>query len=146
MAVAARSVASAASPPDVSVLRLYVLRATYALIAIGMGVQVWPGIIHHGQLEIMHGVVRSMLGGMTALMLLGIRYPLKMLPLLFFELAWKLIWLISFALPLSLAHRMDADALDTTQACALGVVIVTIAMPWGFVFDRFIRQSGDRWR
>ncbi|MBV8148503.1 MAG: hypothetical protein JO092_05375 [Candidatus Eremiobacteraeota bacterium] len=146
MAVAAGSVPSVALRPDVSLFRLYLLRATYALIAIGMGMQVWPGIFHHDKLELTHGVVRSMLAGMTALMLLGLRYPLKMLPLLFFEFAWKFIWLASFALPLYLGHQMDPDVWDTVQACALGVVIVPIAIPWRYVFQNYVKQRGDRWR
>jgi len=32
---------------EVSTFRLYLLRATYLLIAVGMGVQIWPGILQH---------------------------------------------------------------------------------------------------
>jgi hypothetical protein len=39
----------------------------------------------------MRGVVRSVLAAVSLLAVLGIRYPLKMLPLLFFELVWKTI-------------------------------------------------------
>ena len=67
------------------------MRGAYLLIAIGMGMQVWPGIFQHGDLELFHGVSRSMLGAMTLLCLLGVRYPLAMLPILFFEFAWKSI-------------------------------------------------------
>ncbi len=56
-------------------------------------------------------------------MLMGLRYPLKMLPALFFELAWKTIWLLFFALPLLMAHQVDPDTWDTIKACALVWVI-----------------------
>ena len=42
-----------------------------------------------------------------SLALLGIRYPLQMLPVLLFELAWKLIWVAAVVQPLWTAHQMD---------------------------------------
>src|SRR6266704_3357333 len=89
----------------VSTFRLYVLRATYLVMFIGLAVYVWPGIIHHGELGPAQGVVRSFLGAVAVLALLGIRYPLQLLPLMFFELVWKSIWLIAMALPLWFADQ-----------------------------------------
>jgi len=86
---------------DLSTLRLYLLRGLYLLIALAMGAQIWPLILHHpANVEHMRGVVRSFLGALTLLCLLGVRYPVKMLPLLFFEWVWKTIWVLSFGLPL----------------------------------------------
>jgi hypothetical protein len=47
----------------------------------------------------MHGVVNSMLLALVLLAVVGLRYPLKMLPLLFWEIAWKARWLLALALP-----------------------------------------------
>ena len=138
---------SAVMRDDVPVIRLYVMRAAYLLVAIGMGIQVWPGIVSHGDVELSRSVVRAMLGALTALCLVGVRYPLKMLPMLFFEFAWKSIWLLSFALPLALAHRpMNPGFSDTVTACLLGVVVCPIAIPWVYVFRHYVTARGDRWR
>ena len=131
---------------EVSIVYLYLLRGLYLLIAIGMGIRVWPGIFHHDHIELMRSVTRSMFAGMTLLMLVGVRYPLQMLPLLFFEFAWKAIWLLSFALPLYLAHQLDPDTIDSVQACLLGVIIVPIAIPWKYVFSHYVLRRGDPWR
>ena len=32
---------------DVSTFRLYLLRATYLLIAVGLGFVIWPNLLHH---------------------------------------------------------------------------------------------------
>ena len=131
---------------DVSTFRLYLLRATYLLIAVGLLFTIGPQILHHPTpWSLWYGVGCSLLGAMSILAFLGIRYPLKMLPLLFFELTWKLIWLIAVALPLWSGHQMDADNLETAQNCLMGV-IVPIVIPWAYVWAHYVKMPGDRWK
>jgi len=132
---------------EVPVLRLYVLRATYLLIVIGLGLVIWPLIIQHSSTAShMGSVVRSLLGAVSLLALLGLRYPLQMLPLLLFELVWKSIWVVAFGLPLWSGHRLDAGTAETLRDCLLGLVIFPIVIPWGHVWRRYFRQPGDRWK
>lgn len=131
---------------DVSTFRLYLLRAMYLLMVVGLGVTIWPGILQHPtDLALMRGVVRSLLGAVALLAVLGIRYPLKMLPLLFFEFVWKSIWVLAFGLPLWSAHQLDPDAQETLKACLMGVVLVPIVLPWRYVFANYVKVPGDRW-
>jgi hypothetical protein len=132
---------------QVSLLRLYVLRATYLLIAVALGIDIWPAIIHHEKpWELMQGVVCCVLGAVSALALLGLRYPLQMLPLLFFELVWKSIWLIAVALPLWSAQQpMDAKTSETVLACLMGVIF-PIVIPWRYVIANYVMRRGDRWQ
>lgn len=69
----------------------------------------------------MNSVVAAMLGGLSLLAVLGLRYPLQMLPILLFELAWKAIWLTMVALPLWTAGQLDARTTSTVVDCL---------MPW----------------
>ena len=132
---------------EVSTFRLYLMRATYLLILVGLGFTIWPGVIHHAKaVELMDGVVSSLLAAVTVLAALGIRYPLKMLPLLLFELVWKSIWLIAFALPLWSAHQVDAETQETVKACLMGIVIFPIVIPWPYVLANYVKKPGDRWR
>lgn len=132
--------------PEVSTFRLYLLRLMYLVMAVGLGVTIWPGIVHPpADLALMRGVVRSLLGAVALLALLGIRYPIRMLPLLVFELVWKSIWVLAFGLPMWLGHRLDPDARETMKACLMGVVLVPIALPWGYVLTSYARAPGDRW-
>ncbi|HZM14623.1 MAG TPA: hypothetical protein VFE28_01370 [Candidatus Krumholzibacteria bacterium] len=131
---------------EVSVFRLYLLRAMYLLLAAGLGITIWPGILAPpDDLSHMASVVRSVLGAIGLLALLGVRYPLQMLPLLLFELLWKFIWVLAFGLPLWRSDRLDANTGETLRDCLMGVVLVAIAMPWGYVFTHYLRRSGDRW-
>jgi hypothetical protein len=143
------SAAFAAPAPvagEVPVFRLYALRAGYLLLVVGLGSQIWPAMIHHAKpWDLMQGVANSMLAAMSALAVLGLRYPLRMLPLLFFELLWKTIWLIAIALPLWSAGQMDADTVATVQACLVAIVF-PIVIPWRYVLENYLRKPGDRWR
>ena len=131
---------------EISTFRLYLLRAVYLLVVIGMGSMIWPVIIQHsGNWELNNGVKKCMLGAFSILALIGIRYPLQMLPLLFWELTWKTIWLLVVALPLWLANRLDADTAEYAFEIGL-VVIVYIAIPWPYVLEHYVRKSGDPWK
>ncbi len=97
----------------------------------------------------MDAVVLSMLGAMALLAVVGLRYPLKMLPLLFFEFVWKAIWILVFGLPLLLSGGLDPNVsfggTETLIACLVGVVLVPLVMPWGYVLKHYLKAPGDRW-
>lgn len=131
---------------DVSIIRLYLLRALYLLICVGLVFTIWPQIIHHPTpWPLWHGVGCSLLGAISVLAIWGIRYPLKMLPLLFFEMIWKLIWLIAVALPLWSSDQMDAPNLETAQNCLMAVII-PLVIPWPYVWANYVMLPGDRWK
>ena len=77
--------------------------------------------------------------------LLGLRYPLQMLPLLLFELLWKIIWVTASAMPMWLGPGLDEYASETLFACLMGVVLVPIVIPWGYVIRRYARSPGEPW-
>jgi hypothetical protein len=131
---------------EVSTFRLYLLRVMYLIIAVGLGITIWPGILSPPpNLSHMATVVRSVLGAVALLALLGVRYPLKMLPLLFFELLWKTIWVLVFGLPLWRGQQLDANTRETLKACLMGVVLVPLVLPWGYVARHYLRVPGDQW-
>jgi hypothetical protein len=79
----------AASLPQVSLFRLYLLRAMYLVLVVGLGAMIVPEILSHELTS--RGVIPSLLGAVWLLAFLGLLHPLEMLPLLLFELAWKTI-------------------------------------------------------
>ena len=130
---------------ETSLLRLYALRGVYLLIAVAMGSQIWPLVFNHRHWnDLMHGVAVSMLAAITALCVLGLRYPLKMLPLLFVEFAWKTVWVLAMGVPLWQAGQMDANAWETMKACLMGVIF-PLVIPWGYVWRHYVKAPGDRW-
>lgn len=131
----------------VSTFRLYLLRGTYTFMLVGLAFEVWPQIITHPiGWSLWHGVGCSLLAAVSVLAALGIRYPLMMLPVLFFELIWKSIWLIAVALPLWRADMIDVGTRESVFACLMGIVIFPAVIPWRFVIANYVTKAGDRWR
>jgi hypothetical protein len=82
---------------------------------------------------------------MSLLAFLGLRYPVKLLPVLLFESAWKLLWLGLVALPMAVDGDLDAATSDTVFNCSL-VVLILLVIPWRYVWRNYVRATGDQWR
>ena len=137
---------SPATTPEVSLFRLYTLRAAYLVMAAGLGVFVWPAVLHHtSEFAVTAGVRVALLAGLGATAALGLRYPLQMLPILLFELTWKAIYLLAFALPLWSAHQITAAVAEDIKAVAIAVIFIPL-IPWRYVFAQYVLKHGDRWK
>jgi hypothetical protein len=130
--------------PEVSLVRLYVLRATYLLLVVGLGTFIVPSLVDHEPAA--RGVIPSLLGGVWLLAFVGLKYPLQMLPLLMFEFAWKTLWLLAYGLPQWYAGQMPATFAEDFQSIAVGVILMPIVIPWGYVFRHYVKQPAERWR
>ena len=131
---------------EVSLPRLYFLRLGYLVIAVGLALTKWPLIINHDRpWPLFEGVETCMLVALSLLWFLGLRYPLQMLPVLLFEIAWKFIWMIAVVLPLWVSDQLDPATLTVFYAC-LVVVIPLAVIPWRYVVAHYVRKPGDRWR
>jgi hypothetical protein len=139
-------VSSRATIPEVSLFRLYTLRASYLVMAVGLGVTIWPVVLHHtNELAATKGAQLALLAGLGATAALGLRYPVQMLPILLFELVWKAIYLTAFALPLWSAHQITAAVAENIRACLMVVIFIPL-IPWGYVFAHYVLKHGDRWK
>ena len=128
---------------DVSLLRIYILRAMYLVLVVGLGGMIVPDILSHELTS--RGVIACLLGAVWLLAFLGLRYPLAMLPLLMFELAWKLIWLVAYGLPQWSAGQYPPTFKEDSFNIALGVILLLV-IPWGYVWRHFVTKPGTRWR
>jgi hypothetical protein len=140
--------ASTAAPDTVeskvSLVRLYVLRATYLLLVVGLGAMILPSLLSHTPMA--RGVIPSLLGAVWVLAFVGLRYPLQMLPLLIFEFVWKTIWLIDFGLPQWSSGQLPPTFAEDFEAIAMGVILMPLVIPWGYVYRHYVKRQADRWR
>lgn len=146
MASTASRISEKAVPPadrEVSLFRLYVLRATYLLLVVGLGGMIVPDVISHPLIS--RGVIPSLLGAVWLLAFVGLKYPLEMLPLLMFEFAWKSLWAIAYGLPQWSAGQLPPTFAEDSFNIGLGVVLMPLVIPWGYVWRHYVKQSGARW-
>jgi hypothetical protein len=138
---------SPAAVPELSLPRLYALRLAYLFMSVGLAVYIWPIVLWHtNELAAAQGPRFALLAGIGALAALGLRYPVKMLPLLLFELTWKAIYLLAFALPLWSAHRISEATAGNIQDVLVGVVILVPFVPWRYVFTQYVSRRAERWK
>jgi hypothetical protein len=130
---------------ELSLQRLYLLRGGYLLMALGPAITRWPLLIgHDASWPLMDGVVVCMLVAQSLLFFLGVRYPVKLIPILLFEMTWKVIWLSTVALPLWIAGELNDATATVAINCSL-VVIVVLILPWPYLVRQYVIRSGDRW-
>ncbi|MEO8585549.1 MAG: hypothetical protein ABI584_05270 [Acidobacteriota bacterium] len=115
----------------------------YLLLVIGGAVFFLPQLMRHEPTA--RGVIPSMLGALWLLACFGLRYPLQMLPILLFELAWKTIWLVDFGLPQWRAGLNTAVFREDFKAIRLTPVILILIIPWRYVFRHYVKEPGARW-
>lgn len=132
---------------EVTPLRLNVMRAYYALMAFGTVAVFWPSLLSHSHdWGIRNGAQYSLLGALSPLALLGLRYPLKMLPIIIYEFVWKALWLLLVAAPLFAAGQMTEEVWSNVFACSIAIVLTPIVMPWGYFRRAYLLAPSEPWR
>ena len=97
---AAPTTATSTTDHELSTRRLNTMRLGYAFMGVGLAIVKWPILVQSAaSLPVSEGVVACLLTAMSLLAFLGLRYPVKLLPVLLFESAWKLLWLGLVAAP-----------------------------------------------
>jgi hypothetical protein len=130
---------------ELSLGRLHVMRGGYLTMGVGLALVKWPLLADAHTLPLFEGVTLCLLTAMSLLAFLGVRYPVKLLPVLVFESLWKLMWLGLVALPKAVSGDLDPATTEVLVNCTV-VVVVLAATPWRYVWRSYAHTPGDRWR
>jgi hypothetical protein len=138
--------ANAAAAVSISLLRRNLLRGCFLLLVVGQALTSWPLIVGGGVLAMppMDGAVHAMLAGLGLVAVLGVLSPERMLPLLIFEITWKVIWVLAVAVPLLARGPLPEGTIAILFACAWAIPFLLV-MPWRYVWARYVRRS-EPWR
>ena len=132
------TVTTVATATRLTTRQLVLMRGGYLFMGLGLALVKWPRLGEASRLPLYEGVTLALLTAMSVLALLGLRHPVRMLPVLLFEALWKVLWLSLVALPLALDEGLDAATTDVFVNCALVVVIIAV-IPWRHVWRTYVR-------
>jgi hypothetical protein len=126
--------------PPVATWQINGMRFLFLLMALVMGSVVWQQLLFESaDWPVARGLSKSMLAALALMSLLGVRYPLQMLPLMLYEIAWKTIWIGLIAGRAWMADKWNADIEALFTDC-IGIVIAYFIVPWRYVWARYFAQ------
>ncbi|HEV3484510.1 MAG TPA: hypothetical protein VG106_03815 [Vicinamibacterales bacterium] len=89
---------------------------------------------------------RPYLAALSTLCALGLRYPLKLLPVLFIQLFYKSVWLLAVAPPLWSARQWSPGTANMVRVFVAVVIVDALVIPWPYVVAKYAKAPGDPWR
>jgi hypothetical protein len=128
---------------EVSLARLYVMRAAGLLGIWGLFGTVQT-LVDHAPMD--RGVHKALISGLWVMAIFAFRYPLKMVPILLFEMVWKTVWLLAFGLPQYWSGAGSPRLGEDLWAIGAFPIVCAIVIPWGYVWRHYVTAPGDRWR
>ena len=111
----------------------------YTIVAAGgLGLKIifTPDML--SQDSITRGVVGSVYLAFALLSILGLRSPLKFVPVLLLQLSYKVVWFIGIILPLLVAGRFPTSKIAILYVVVFATFIIgdLIAIPFSYVFAK----------
>ena len=91
----------------------------------------WPR-----QDPVVFGVTGSIYVSFALLSILGLRAPLKFVPVLVLQLSYKVVWLVGVIVPILLAGKFPAYAILHVIIFATYIIGDLVAIPFSYVFAR----------
>lgn len=127
-------------------IRLNWIKGMYIYTIIGAGgyglmILLFPNIIKlifnlPYQSDAILGIIGSLYFAFAFLSILGIRSPLKFLPVLLLQLTYKIVWFIGVAIPFLVSGRMSLFELPYVIIFATYIIGDLIAIPFPYVFAK----------
>ncbi len=126
--------------PAVAAWRINAMRFIFLLMALIMGSAVWQQLLFESaDWDVMRGLAKSMLAALALMSLFGVRYPMQMLPLMIYEIAWKTVWILLIAGRAWMAGRWTPDIEGLFFDC-IGIIIAYFIVPWRYIWARYFVQ------
>jgi len=125
----------------ISSWKIVSMRILYLITFLGVGIQSWAEVINPDELfGTLDGVSYSFWIAYASLMGLGIRYPIRMLPLIFLQFFYKAVWVAGIYYPMWASNQLDSSAASFLNICFIAMALDVIAIPWRFVYHHYLKH------
>jgi hypothetical protein len=123
-------------------INIYLLRLIFLLVALFVASDSWSGILkHEGQWDPVRAAAVCMWAAYSVLSILGVINPLKWLPIVLFEIFYKIIWLVIVAYPLWSTNQLAGSPAEEMTRAFVWVILPIVAMPWAYAFRTYVWPS-----
>lgn len=119
-------------------INVYLLRVLYLLIFAVVGRDSWSVLLEGTVANDMEGVVWSLWAAYGVVAAIGLLRPLAMLPVVFLEILYKVIWLGFFAYPAWASGSLIGSGYEELTGVFIWVLLPIVAVPWGYSFRTYI--------
>jgi hypothetical protein len=123
-------------------IQVYLLRLVFLLTFLFVGMDAWTTIFaHEGEWKPLNAVAFSVWAAYSTMSVLGVIRPLKMLPIVVFQIFYKTVWLCLVAYPLWIQGKLIGSPVEEMTKAFLWVILPIIAMPWRYFFRSFMQRK-----
>lgn len=120
-------------------IHIYLLRLLFLLVVVFVGSDAWSALVRHqGEWDAVRAAAVCMWAAYAALSVLGFIQPLKWLPIVLFEICYKILWLVVVAYPLWSADRLSGHPAEAMTHAFVWVVLPIVAVPWGYAYRTYV--------
>jgi len=123
-------------------INIYLLRLLFLLIVVFVASDSWSAILtHKGQWDHVKAAAVCMWAAYSVLSIFALFNPLKWLPIVMFEIVYKIIWLVIVAYPLWSTNRLAGSPAEEMTYAFVWVILPIVAMPWAYAFRTYVWLS-----
>ena len=120
-------------------INIYLLRLLFTLMFLFVTYDSWSHIFNHaGPWENANAAAWCMWGSYSVISFIGILRPLKMLPIVLFEIIYKTAWIFIVAYPLWVNNELIGSPAEGMARVFIWVVFPIVAMPWRYFFRTYL--------
>lgn len=125
--------------------KIYLLRLLFLLTFLFVGKASWTYLLtHEGPWDPLHAVAFCVWAAYSALSVLGLKHTLKMLPIVFFQIFYKVLWLMVVAYPLWIKNQLSGSPAEEMTYTFLWVALAIVALPWKYAFKKYILEGKNK--
>jgi hypothetical protein len=119
-------------------IQLWGLRLFFLLMLVLVTPTAWNVLLtHQGPWDPLRGIAFAVWATYPALAVFGLIQPLRWLPLMFFTLGYKAIWLAFIAYPLWQAGTLWGTPTGEIAGSFLALPLLAAVVPWGYARRSF---------